>query len=166
LGEVGLFFLHSEHDTANGRNHCFCTLTYNDHEAIHPWGGRLCSRVIYKVRRAQEPTLEGQGNLAVDYFTPAALSNPADIPWRELAVEARSDEVSVFWQAQCFAHLSRARIITQFQVPKLRWINGKPVDLYPDLQPAFGPRGALGLYVSNGKASFRHVVVQPLEDEP
>src|SRR5579883_3108907 len=162
--EVGLFFLHSEHDIASGRHHCFCTLTYNDHEALHPQAGQLSSLVSCKVCRAHVPTSGDQGNLAGEFFTPAALINPTETPWRELAVEARSDEISVFWQGQCFAQLSRARIIAQFQVPKLRWSNGKPVDLYPDLQPTFGPRGALGLYVSNGKASFRHVVVQPLEE--
>jgi hypothetical protein len=162
--EAGLFFLHSEHDIADGRNHCFCTLTFNDRDGLHPRAGQRCSLVSCNVRRAQEPGDEHRGELAAEYFTPAALKNPADSPWRDLAVEARSGEVAVFWQGQRFAQLPPAQIVNCFKFLKSQPINGKSIDIYPDLQPAFRPRGALGLYVNLGKASFRHVVVQPLEE--
>jgi len=32
------------------------------------------------------------------------------------------------------------------------------------LHPVYAPRGGLGLYVENGTAAFRRVVIEPLED--
>ncbi|MHB8736749.1 MAG: hypothetical protein ACYC6M_15710, partial [Terriglobales bacterium] len=164
LGEVGLYFVHSQHETAQGVNHCYCTLTFSDREALQvdPTTKAPCSRVNCNVWRSQDPVSESNGPLASKCFNPAVLAGPAEYPWRELAVEVRPDGLEVFWEGKSFARVPHAMILAGFQDLKLIRINERMVDLFPDLHPSFTPHDALGLYAVRGGASYRNVEVKPL----
>jgi serine/threonine-protein kinase len=75
--------------------------------------------------------------------------------WRHLSVEVRPEKINVFWENQPLKETFRA------DLPKLcRIFDGKKF-VASDFE--FAPEGALGLYLLNGKASFRQVTIEPLE---
>src|SRR5579883_2553754 len=87
------------------------------------------------------------------------------IEWRELAMEVTPTGVRAFWGDEAM------RILTAEKLGG--FINGYLTEahkLEPDepfnrgLHPVYAPRGGLGLYVENGTAAFRRVVIEPLED--
>jgi serine/threonine-protein kinase len=164
LGEVGLHFVHSLHNTEQGANHCYCKLIFSDREALHedPQTKAPCSQVRCELWRSQPGGTENTLLLAGHYFRPAVLDGPNEYPWRELAVEVRPDGLELFWEGQSFAHVSHQTIRESFPTCKLGRVGLQMVDCFPDLHPAFTPRDALGLYVNRSKASYQHVVVQPL----
>jgi hypothetical protein len=72
--------------------------------------------------------------------------------------------MAFFWEKERLLALTEEEIIDRFEKAKLRSVTNPKVVLSPDLHPAFGPRGALGLYVFHGRALFRRVRVEPLVD--
>jgi predicted Ser/Thr protein kinase len=154
-GEVGLFFMHSIHSTPKGVEHCFCTLTFNDHESLFPLpDSSRASQVALYLRRARrvggnQRTPGGAGN----YFQPARRSLDNPIPWRKIAVEVTPKAVRIFWEGRQIGEVERKALRQQF----LKDLTGPPIN------PQFAPREGLGLFISSGSASFRHVVVEPLD---
>jgi serine/threonine protein kinase len=78
------------------------------------------------------------------------------VVWRHLSVEVRPEKVNVFWEGEPLPELSRAELRQLCQ----SFVVGNKV-LAPEFE--FAPDGALGLYVSQGQASFRHVTIEPLK---
>jgi hypothetical protein len=92
---------------------------------------------------------------AFKFFLSAEATRTAAV-WRHLRVEVRPEKVNVFWEGQALPELSRAKLRELCQ----SWVVGNKV-VVPEFE--FAPDGAVGLYVSQGKASFRHVTIEPLE---
>jgi hypothetical protein len=88
--------------------------------------------------------------------------------WRKLTVEITPEEVRAFWAERAGASwvdhpagtLSRAQLRQG-----ARSLATNRLDSMPDVNPGFGPRDALGLYVYRGAASFRSVVVEPFGED-
>jgi hypothetical protein len=172
-GAVGLAFAHSRHDSPRGKEHCLCTLTFNDWEAPfpNPKNGVMSSRIELMVLSVTESGPDKAAGFGPDkvatpfqqHFVPAGVK-PGERPWRRLAVEVRPEGIDLFWEEDHLAHLSHEKIVGHFQDAKREFVDGRPVDPLPDLHPAFSPRDALGLFVNRGQASFRRVEVQPLPE--
>jgi serine/threonine-protein kinase len=172
-GAVGLAFLHSRHDIPQGKEHCLCTLTFNDWEANSrdPVSGKMFSRIDFMVLCVQESGSEGSLEFGLDkaatvfykHFVPAGVE-PGEPLWRPLAVEVRPEGVDLYWKEDHLAHISRKKILENFQNAKKELVGGRMIDPLPDLHPAFSPRDALGLFVARTQASFRRVEVKPLPE--
>jgi hypothetical protein len=77
-----------------------------------------------------------------------------DLPWRRLSLEVTPEEVRASWRTQALGATSYAdltRLANRFSNP-----------FHQNFPAGFSPRGALGLYVMGGQASFRNLVVEPL----
>jgi serine/threonine protein kinase len=154
MGEAGLLFAHGPH--AGGS--CWCELTFADRgKAAHRVPGAEAGEVRLTLKRfADRPTpgKEYQFLSAVrKRFTPAEDRRGETDVWRQLAIEVTPEGLEAFWECKSIGKLSRDTLLESSMMLELR----------PPAPPfAFAPEGALGLYVFQGMASFRRVVVEPL----
>jgi eukaryotic-like serine/threonine-protein kinase len=171
VSEVGIYFGFRTEQTATGVAHFWCSVLYADRgrnargnfpRGKGPQDGVPAdhSRVALTVHRFTEPN-GGSLHLPVfsvfDTFVPAPHGKPT--PWRQLAVEVTPGAVRVFWEGKLITdgEISIDRLNQQVNMlykQTRRDIPGTPF--------TFSPRGALGLLVNRGKASFRNVAVEPL----
>jgi hypothetical protein len=96
---------------------------------------------------------------ALRYFDPAKPVMALG-PWRKLAVEVRPESIQVFWDDKCFVTVPRGKLIRS----AMPLVHERDQALATN-PPQYAPRDGLGLYVSQGVASFRNVVIEPLGDE-
>jgi serine/threonine-protein kinase len=160
-GEVGIYFGYVVRRTDDDVKRYWCDITFADR-------GRLALRhkgpnrqqkysvaVLYLQREAVRNIFERKATPAFKVFLSAEATRTADV-WRRLSVEVRPEKVNVFWEGQALPELSRAELRKLGQ----SIVVGNEV-VVPEFE--FAPDGAVGLYVSQGKASFRHVTIEPLE---
>jgi hypothetical protein len=92
---------------------------------------------------------------AYRYFAPAkpylALG-----PWRKIAVEIRPETIKVFWEGGCIATTPRRALMGAAH------LIASPDQPLPPNSHLFALRGGLGLFVSQGVASFRNVTIEPI----
>jgi hypothetical protein len=159
LGEVGIYFADRQYAWAKGVDHCFWELVFNDiQDPRH--GNRVglrCRR--YRPRWGEMPghNFTRDPGSAQSFFAPAMLFAGQALTWRKLAVEVTPEQVRVFWENDEIGKISceemRKIIGESLTTPK------EPIDPPPDSSPGV----ALGLFLSCSTASFRSVVVEPLE---
>ena len=97
-----------------------------------------------------------------DFFEPAGIGHKE---WRKLAVEVTPEGVKGFWDGRAMGILTAARMmgVANDYLTEVR--KRQPEEsLAQDCAVIYAPRGGLGLYVQNGTASFRRVVIEPLDD--
>src|SRR5262249_3114724 len=84
LSQVGVYFAYSKHASAQGEQHCFAVLYFNDKKA---WVDlKLSEASLRLLRRPFPPVADGGvSSLRWQRFLPAAGRWPG--PWRRLAVE-------------------------------------------------------------------------------
>jgi hypothetical protein len=166
VSEVGVYFGFSTQEVEGGAAHYWLAVSFADRgrnaQTSWPRGQELkgppeFSRVSLTVRRRLEPG-GSHVTLVTPVFTtfPPAL-NKVPTPWRKLAVEVTRTRVRVFWEGQ--------EVPGGISVDALNALVNKHMQPPGVANPApftFKPRGALGLLVSRGKASFRSVAVEPL----
>jgi serine/threonine protein kinase len=161
MGMVGIYLMHRSYATTNGsRGHCFWELAFNDLQDSpigiqHHWIGLQCRLYRWQApnlvnwRRSSHPPLS---------FAPAVPKGGPGLTWRKLAVEVTPDKVRAFWEGQAIhepAYNDVTRITAEVVMKEPDPINA----------PAGGfPGAALGLYLSAAKASFRSVVIEPLQE--
>jgi serine/threonine-protein kinase len=152
LAQVGLFFGYSEHPSAQGEQHCFGVLLFNDKKATV---NLKASEVALRLFR-RNPTNPQNGIMApalrFQRFAPAG-QRPA--PWRRLAIEVRPEAVRCCWDGTWLGSVSRAELLQHSREHILASC--------PTIDPPFGPRGGLGLCLRAASAYFRRVTVCPLE---
>jgi serine/threonine-protein kinase len=170
VSSAGIYFGFRTDPTANGVAHFWCSVQFAD-RGLHaakffppgkgPKDGVDADhcRVEMTVHRFTEPNGEHLPMAApVSHtYTPGPKQGPA--PWRELAVEVTPAAVRVFWEGQLLPN-------GEISVDQLN----KHVNMHyklirrdmPGTPFTFSRRGALGLYVNRGRASFRNVTVEPL----
>jgi serine/threonine-protein kinase len=176
-GKVGVYFGRHPCPTAGGPVHHFGALTYNDIrdevERFHlhfapnlepgtpaPPGNKIDLGPHLYARGGGAPweqTFVGSRG----YLTRGGAVKGR---WRPLAVVVTPDGVEAVLDGWPVAALAAARWdkLVRGSVASLR-------DSFPDqpyaqgLDPAYSPGGGLGLYVERSSASFRRVVVEPLD---
>jgi hypothetical protein len=170
LGMAGIYFMHRSYTTIADDipGHCFWELAFNDLQAslfgakrpigLHPIG--LQCRLYRRWGVGPNQSLNGkQSDHPPLLFAPAVAPNGLGVTWRKLSLEVTPIQVQAFWQGQLIHEVSwvdLARIATEM-------VQDEPAPIrFP--AGAF-PGTALGLYVSGTRASFRSVVIEPLENK-
>jgi serine/threonine-protein kinase len=152
-GEVGIYFAHSRRTTAQGVEHCYCQLIFNDQKAAPPKWAKL---QLHRYReRGPLPVFDYPGTTGISWKIPAR--RPADpLPWRTLEVKVTPEKIQARWENEPFKEIARPFIVKRATVV---------LKEDPDLDPRreFLPQGGLGLYVDRGGASYRRVVIQPIK---
>jgi serine/threonine-protein kinase len=172
-GDVGLYFGHRLQRSPSGRpHHCFYRLGFSD-----------CGRNSLAVRSKKTGEPGSRVRLSFCHFTPIpnrpqppslAVGNeqwfrparPAGRPgpWRQLAVDVTPEEVQVYWWGPTGKKLTPLND-EPIAAVKLRACAANLQSFTPEmkgLDVAFPWRGALGLYLYRGSASFRRVVCERL----
>jgi hypothetical protein len=83
--------------------------------------------------------------------------------WRQLALEVTPELVRAYWggRPDSFAHGLRSTLLDQVR----QGVAAHPPPLRPASEPALAFDGGLGLFVHQGAAAFRRVVLKPLPAE-
>ena len=187
-GAIGLFFC-AQRPGSPGAGFAFLQLTFNDIsspgpqlERMTPEARRLVLRslkgrppnevprapvrlglCLHAERAGAPPWYHDWSSSTPKLFEPAGF---ADRPWRTLVVEVTPAGVSGFWGAERakVGELSFAEAVrgADHVLDFLRQTFPNDVTAQA-LQPALAPGGSLGLFVSNGTASFRRVVIEPVD---
>jgi hypothetical protein len=166
-GHAGIYLLHSQlNDGNDGLEHCFCDLEFNDiidethrGEIVRPGNLQMLA-----VRRYRDPVLPMMHDCHLpvlqNYFRPAVLDSSTD-PWRKLAIVVTPCDVHVLsWDVNTKA---KVRTVSRLQLQatsKKLMHNSQKIN-----HPNFAPNESLGLYISRGSASFRQVIIKPLNEE-
>lgn len=170
-GTVGIFCGHKTHGWAEDKERMsFLSLSYAER-----------GKVVQKKAKAK---LEGRVQLQAYYvelgpevfIMPAALIKPYKPfepvgpgkfgPWRELSLEVTVAETRASWSPTSGAPTEPITTVTP---PQLRpHVDGQKVQQprLRELVLEYVPQGGIGLFVHQGGASFRHVVLEPLETRP
>jgi hypothetical protein len=170
LSGTGIYFGFRTEKTPTGVAHFWCSVSFADrglnaHSHFPPGKGPQDgkppdhSRVALTVHRFTEPNGKHlhMATPVFHSFPPAPEKGPA--PWRKLAVEVTPAAVRVFWEGQL---LPKGEISVD-QLNELVNKTYKTIGVSNLKAPfTFPPRGALGLLVSGGKASFRNVCLETL----
>jgi serine/threonine-protein kinase len=165
---VGLYCARSQYDLPRGVQHYFMQLVFAD------WGELASDQGKPKAGALKQPA----GHLTLDLrhyseVGPGAGANRSSSglvdhpfepqikpsPWRPLAVVVTPDQVAVEWDGGKVRALKRAEL-----AGRMRFFARRGPDL-GGIEPPFAPGGGLGLYVHRGSASFRNVVIEPLQAE-
>jgi tRNA A-37 threonylcarbamoyl transferase component Bud32 len=145
-GGVGIYFARTKHETARGIHHRFCRLAFADELRLR--GGIIELEFDYY-------RLAGGGvggvMLGSHSFPPAPAQGPK--PWRKLIAEVSADSLDVEWEGTPLVQIPGPRIRAQ----AARLAEEGERDPWGSTS-----RGGFGLYVNQGAASFRRVVVTPL----
>jgi serine/threonine-protein kinase len=112
--------------------------------------------------RTGRPGGDHQG--VAEEMKPLFKPNMEGGPWRRLVVEVRPGSVRATWEGRQVGTLKAADIDRNvLAVLQKRSRGPRPVPPYTQARPRFTPGGALGLFVNHGVASFRNVVLEPLD---
>jgi hypothetical protein len=160
-GEVGIYFSHSEHASARRHVHCYGAVVFNDlvdqtgvrHDARPP-----ANPVALRVHQQPPTGLDCLSGVVGQLAYPFALPLPDQRPWRRVAVEVTPERVRVLCEGKCITDSPRAEFMK-----RVKDVMRRAPDELTD-EPAFAPRGGLGLVVRQAAASFRSVAIEPLGD--
>jgi serine/threonine-protein kinase len=158
-GHVGIYLAHEQHTAPSGFPvHSFCTLDFNDVEK----GPANQNRVGVHVRLYWEQEGEARADHrwtcgASTTFTPTGRKSKVE-PWHKLAVEVRGHQVQAFWEGQPIGGPLTSDQWRKTAETALRPQGPIPLPAIPE----YSPQGGLGLFVFEGSACFRSVVVEPL----
>jgi tRNA A-37 threonylcarbamoyl transferase component Bud32 len=150
-GDLGIFFGHCPVASGQMRYHVFWSVGFAD---LGRFAGRLelagchIQDVPEWIFNTAPPTRPPHD------FDPVSGDDGAG-PWRKIAVEVDAEEVRVYWQDEgCVIRAPLARLEKDSTFVK-----------FPDpstLGESPARRGGLGVYVQQGLASFRQVLIKPL----
>jgi serine/threonine protein kinase len=159
--EVGIFFGLNEW----GKGFAWCELTFADQgfsppNLFQPAPPPPQSFVHLTIRSVTSPGLESACDIphpAIhEPFTPDSAVQGSERHWRRLAVEVSPESVVVFWEGKRLAEIPWQEL----QFPEKLVPPGTPV---PEPPLTLGPGGGIGLYLSQGEASYRNVALEPLK---
>jgi hypothetical protein len=172
-GQVGLYFAYSKHSTERGLEHCFMSVALNGLTDERLFRRNQASNegneIKLSVGRLHDPSWgmrrSDPGNNA---YVPV---NDADKGlWRKIEVEVSSGMVrfSVWRDSKLVSEIRtgeanrhKIQISRKFvSVPAKQALTADTAVM--EIEPEFAPRSPLGLYVLQGRASFRNVVITPL----
>jgi serine/threonine-protein kinase len=152
-GEVGIYVGHRQFE---GEAHSYLLLSFNDIGGQNVYVGPHLYRVA---GRSPEP--EYSLGWPATPLQPPGLGST---DWRQVAVEVRPGDVRAFWEGNQIGAWTTDQLAEAIQDAQQKERQNPVVDPVASLPPDFAPRGALGLYVKVGSASFRRVVIRPLNE--
>jgi hypothetical protein len=158
-GSVGIYFFYSNRTRAEGLEHRYCVLAFNDlvdlaNKPVEP--GRHGNPIPFDVQIHREPSMVCRTAQLCPwaYFEPAMDRKK----WRRVLVEVGPENVRVSCDGKKTYVLPRGQLMEQAK------LLGEP-QAPAQMNPSFDSRDALGLYVYKSSASFRDAVVEPLYPE-
>lgn len=169
---VGLYFGYREHRTDQGVwQGAFYSLTFADRgqraETYRDKQGNPTTRVKFASHLFEERPLgvfvaPGPCGNGISFRPALPLGRPA--PWRTLRVEVFANKARGLWLSDAGTReevnkydaekFEQYLSITKKASPKMAGVPGQ-----------FLPQAGCGLYVSSGEASFRRIIVEPLDGE-
>ncbi len=158
-GVVGIYFGYLKREINDEVEQYWCDITFADEgllsrSSIGPDPTQKYSVVQFALQHHLLP--RGFGTITTEarkVFLSAQQSGQKN-DWRKLAVEVTPEKVQLYWEGQPLQGLSPA---------ELRNLCQQAGNVAAPAEYKFAPEGALGLYVFQGKASFRQVKVEPLD---
>jgi serine/threonine-protein kinase len=167
---AGIYVAHTGQAVAAGEMHHCAALTFYDNRD---------DKVIFKA--AKPPPVGNQARLAPFVFA-ERVGNPLegqlpaglrawfepdlrwDRGWRRLEVEVSPEGVRGWWQDEAMGLFAAADYVDTLVRHRDLWAKMPDNEaLLRGFTPVFEPRGGLGLFVYRGSASFRKVVVEPMD---
>jgi hypothetical protein len=152
-GEVGLYVLRSGQVTEDGPEQCYARLTFNDQVA---WGAEDPQGKVRKSVAAFD--LERyclSRNSPMSSRLCDRLDNP-NVDWRQLVIEVRPHLIQCWWDHVPLEPVPRETLLAH---------KSHIANQSSSFDPTFAPRQGLGLYVCEARASYRRVLVEPLEED-
>jgi serine/threonine protein kinase len=161
-GLVGLYFSCNNFSSARGLEHCYLMLAFNDlfdQTKLENLFTKTGNHIVFKFQGYCEPNMFTGSVWALEpqEFSPGAIGLNSE-GWREVCVEVAPQKVRVYWDKNCIAIYD----IDRSSLDSRRKTFLEKSKIPAEIQPEFGPRGSLGLYVHRSSASFRRVMVEPL----
>ncbi len=159
-GSVGIYFARTQKPSNEGLTHFWWDLAFADRGPLSvkqdgPNGPKHGEVRLTPWRYAAGTGYFNSPSNVFQRFN-SAHGKFAGSEWRQLAVTVRADDVEFFWEGASFKKMTHA------QVRKLgETFESGGETAFPEIE--FNPQGALGLYLYKGTASFRQVIVEPLE---
>jgi serine/threonine protein kinase len=156
---MGVYVGHSKHVTPLGAEHGFLELSvnYDNSAPLQDASGRRIGMTTFQLRRYRPegtaPLCNAKRTCVGHKNFPVPHEGDESQVWHSLAIEVTPGAVRAFWEGQPMGEMSRA------------YLNKAAGEMFRDSEgadPKLQPRDALGLYVMNGTASFRSVIVEPL----
>jgi hypothetical protein len=164
LSQVGIYFGHSQHSGENAIEYCYAAVSFNELMNFNLADPRPAWRGNYvqlALRRHPSTTLMNHhfsnvpGTLTV--FMPHVPASGILTAWHKIAIEMRTGRIDVYWEDKHIGTAPRAVI------ERCKQALGTPNSPIRD-EISFDSHGGLGLMVTQGRASFRNVTVEPLHD--
>jgi serine/threonine protein kinase len=161
-GKLGIYFGHSELPDGATSAHFYCAVAFNDlieQGAVNAAPNQNAKNILrLEAHRQPHKGFHHTANVlgTNSLFTPAVAFG-AERPWRKLAVEVRPEIINIFWDDKWIAKTTRSNLMMSARPLVAR------VDEPPTMYPQFAPRDGLGLFVSQGIASFRNVTIEPID---
>jgi eukaryotic-like serine/threonine-protein kinase len=150
-GDVGIYLLHSQHGAAGApiARHWYCVVCFNDlPKAARKW---LSLAVAHHFQPSNNQQQDSSGS-RID-----CPSSP-ERTWRKIVVEVSPTEIRLQWDGRQSITTSR-RKLNKFVDSLYDGVLGlRP----PEPRPPLAPRSSMGLYAQMGTASFRNVVLKPM----
>jgi serine/threonine protein kinase len=162
---VGIYFLHSEHQEGDSVAHFHFNVAFNDLVAVGAPDANGVHRGNSVGLQAHRQPPKGLAHDAfyvpnvVAFFSPARPVGALG-PWRRIAVEVRPKTIKVFWERDCIGTTQRDTLMTG-----AKWLISRPGKLPLATNPQFASSDGLGLFVSQGVASFRNVSIEPIGED-
>src|SRR5262249_38782825 len=155
----GLYFSQTKQATTEGEATLLLELAFNDVRAEFSKEGRNIVSVRGDLVRDSDPLY------FFSFFSGTAMffKNSQDMkPWRRVSVELTEDGYLTYWENQLIEELSwnKANAIAKEQLDDHILVFRR--DELKTVNPAFGPLQRLGLFVNEGGADFRNVILEPL----
>jgi hypothetical protein len=161
-GLVGIYHAYSEEPSDLGFNvHCFVGLSFTDTRAL-PAGNRVQMELYrYWITEPQPGPLHHFGCGVSAPFKSIAEKGDQE-PWRKLRLEVTATETRAFWNDKLIRQKVSHEKLREHHSPALLEQDPR----FPKVQPGYNPRAGLGLFVLQGSASFRSVVIEPIPEAP
>jgi serine/threonine-protein kinase len=168
--EVGIYVAHRPHAVPAGELHHWMALSYYDNrddqkvfaaavENPPPGNPARVSPYLFAERpeRPFEWRLPAGPRL---YFKPELGKGV----WRRLVLEVTPEGACGYWEGRSIGLFAAADYVSSTKTSCAQWQAEPPLEPFVrGMEPIFAPRGGLGLYVFQGSASFRNVIVEPLD---
>jgi serine/threonine-protein kinase len=179
VGAVGVFVAYRGVEAPEGVLHFFVQMTFNNIRSVDEGRAAILEKVPPRKRPPPRefnpvqlyPRLSFENPNAQPFPYPfqgvfrelVRIENPLTTPWRALEVEVSPEGVQGTFDGQSLEFLANSLIgkeLRRARVPK--GLQAYADALAVQVDRGFQPRGALGLFVMMGIASFRSVTVEPL----
>lgn len=174
LGWAGLMIFHNVHRAGEHKAHCFTALTFSDHEDIVAQWARDVQKLGAPKPEGNHVRLQAMilgadfpaefPGLVTDYVGHFRPGDPANPPWRKVALEVDDEHVRcIFDESVGVVELKDFRSRAIGWNAKNPWNAGKPFKLHlPELDRVFATELGIGLYVRQSDVQFKNVVIEPL----